>query len=158
MWKVILLIPVLLVFAPFELQIRFSTYPNSPVTLTHFVLWSWTWVYSFIGFQESGFITRPFYQIAQPGSLQTFFPVVFFITLIFYQLGAVSKKDAIRVGYASLVPGLFTLAMNLILSIFFPGALSINAPIPTPLASVLGIMVLRRQGAEKISEPWQSDN
>lgn len=158
MWKAILVMALLLIIGPFELQIRISYdfYPN--ISLSRLVFYSWLWVYSFVGYGTNGFITRPFYQIAQPGSLQTFFPVIFLLTLILFQLGAVSKKEAIRVGYASFIPGLFTLAMNLILSIFVPFGSTIIAPIPTPLASILGILMLKRLGSKQDSRLWPSED
>ena len=162
MWKAILVMPFLLIFTPFELQLRLSTDYYPEISLSHFVFWSWTWVFSFVGYGENGFITRPFYQIAQPGSLQTFFPVIFILTLIGFQLGSVSRSDAIKVGYASLVPGLMTLTINIVLCIIVPFGGSINAPIPLPFASILGIMMLKRlqqkQEPEADTNPWLSDN
>jgi hypothetical protein len=114
-----------------------------------------------VGYGENGFITRPFNQIAQPGSLQTFFQFIFLFTLIGFQLGAVSRKETIRVGYASLFPGLMTLTVNIVLSIIVPFGGSINAPIPLPIASILGIVMLKRQEQEQETEEpetWLSDS
>ena len=158
MWNVILTMLLLLILTPFELQVRFSTYSYPDVFLTDFVFYSWTWVYSVVGFGTTGFITRPFYQIAQTGSLQTFFPFLFLLTLIGYQLGALSSKDARNVGYASLLHGLVAMTVNLVLSILTPGSPSINAPIPLPLASILGILVLRREAIQQDSGTWLSES
>lgn len=148
---------VLLTFSPFELQIRFSTNHYPLVSLTHFVFYSWFWVYSLVGYGTIGFITRPLYQIAQPGSLQTVLPFLFVGALVGYKLGLVSRKTAIQLGYVSLFPGLLVLGVNLILSIFTPGSPSINAPVPLPFASILGILVLRRSTFEKESDSWLSE-
>jgi hypothetical protein len=50
------------------------------------------------------------------------------------------------------------LTVNLVLSILTPGSPSINAPIPLPLASILGIFVLRREATEQDPGTWLSES
>lgn len=154
-WAVILVMLVLLFLGPFKIEIRLSTYHYPLTSLSDFTIWSWTWVYSIVGYGATGFISRPFYEIFQYAILQTFLQFIFLGFLAGYQLGLVSMKDARNVGYASLFPGLLVLGVNLLLFLV-PGSTNIIAPLPIPLVSILGILMLRLRPIQQTPDTWLS--
>ncbi len=153
-WTIILIMLVLFFLGPFIIEIRLSTYFSPVASISDFMVYSWTWVYSFVGHNTNGFIPYPFYLIFQQGSLQTFFEFIFFAAFVGVQLEGTSVKNALRIGYVSLFPGFLVLTVNIVLGILVPFGGTIIAPIPTPLVSIIGILLLKRQKEEQETESW----
>ncbi|MFW9846411.1 MAG: hypothetical protein ACFFD6_06675 [Candidatus Thorarchaeota archaeon] len=151
-----LLVPVLLVlliFAPYEIELRLSTESYS---MTAEIL-AWTWAYRMIG-NPIGFYSLPYYYYLQQPLLYTFLHFVFMAALVGYGLGLISKKDTMNIGLFSLVPGIFVMAINIILGVLTPGSSSVIAPIPLPFAPILGLLALRTIGTESGEDSWLLDS
>ena len=149
-----LLVPILLVlliFTPFEIEIRLNT---ESYTITSKLL-AWAWAYRLID-STIGFYTPPSYWYLQQPLLYTLFQFVFLAALVGYYLGHVSKKDTMNIGLFSLVPGIFVMAVNIVIGIIVPFGTTIIAPIPLPFAPILGLAVLRKTDSSREEDSWLS--
>lgn len=137
--KVVLLFIILFVATPFQVDLRLTSYEvRAPL---YFI-------------RESG-IDAPFpvrFYHVYPNMLlwMDWLMMVFLIILVGYYLGRISERNAKRVGWLSLGPGIVTFFVNL-LSPLFGGGLILAIPIPLP--AIAGLILLKLAPCELIS-PW----
>jgi hypothetical protein len=155
-WTLILIMLVLLILGPFLIEIRVSTYFYPVVSLSDFTIYAWTWIYRIAGYGTIGFSAYPSSLPFQQATVYTFIQLAFLGTIAGYQLGLSSLKTARQIGYISLFPGLLILGVNL-LGILVPGATEIIVPIPVPLASIIGFLMLKLKSSEQEPDEWLSE-
>ncbi|MFX0108216.1 MAG: hypothetical protein ACFE7R_08035 [Candidatus Hodarchaeota archaeon] len=144
---------VLLLIFPFEIEIRLNT---ETFSITAELL-AWTWAYRLID-SVTGFYTPPTWWYLQQPLLYTIFHFVFLAALIGYQWELVSKKDTMNIGLFSLVPGIFVMTVNIVLGILVPFGSIIIAPIPIPIAPILGLLVLRTSEIPVEGDSWLNED
>ena len=152
MRKSILVMVVLLILCPFELQVRISWYfyPQTQISLV--TLFSWFGEYRLVGY-EPGYYSTQFYLLAQFGSIPTSAQIFFLGAFIGLNLGLTDRKTAVRFGIISLIPSLVILVVNLF-GVFVPGATEVIIPIPLLAVSILGLIILRLTRSEPLKNDW----
>lgn len=148
----IIVMMILLILCPFEMEIRISWYSYPEVNLQSLSLFSWFWEYRLIGY-DPGLRSLPFYELAQFGFFPATAQIFFLVAFIGFKLGLTNRKTTMRIGIISLIPNTIILVVNL-LAVFVPWTTDIIAPIPLLVVSFLGLIILRLTKPKHTKDEW----